>query len=173
MTLAPGLRKLGLTAHVGSSVGWLGAVAGSLALGVAGLTSQDPQLVRAVYITMEWTGWFVLVPLSIASLLTGLVVSLGTRWGLFRHYWVVVKLGMNVFATVILLLYMQTLGYLAGLAAESTSSGGGLSGLRDPSAVIHGGGALVLLLVATTLSIYKPQGLTRYGQRKQRERRAA
>src|SRR4051794_30986768 len=76
MTMTPRLRKLALTVHVTASVGWLGAVAASLALAVAGLTSQDAHTVRAAYLAMEWTGWFVLVPFSLASLLTGLVQSL-------------------------------------------------------------------------------------------------
>jgi hypothetical protein len=171
MPMTPRLRKLMLTAHVTSSVGWLGAVAVSFALGVAGLTSQDAQMVRGAYLTLELTGWFVLVPLSLASLLTGLVQSLGTTWGLFRHYWVLFKLLINLVASIVLLLYMQTLSYLAGIAAETTSSSGDLAELRNPSPVLHAGGALLLLLVATTLAVYKPRGMTRYGQRKQHERR--
>jgi hypothetical protein len=169
--MTPRLRKLMLTAHVTSSVGWLGAVAVSFALGVAGLTSQDAQTVRGAYLTLELTGWFVLVPLSLASLLTGLVQSLGTTWGLFRHYWVLFKLLINLVATIVLLLYMQTLSYLAGIAAETTLSSGDLAELRNPSPVLHAGGALLLLVVATTLAVYKPRGMTRYGQRKQHERR--
>ncbi len=171
MTMAPDLRKLALTAHVTSSVGWLGAVATFLALGVAGLSSQDPQTVRAVYLVMEPIGWVVLVPLSLASLLTGLVQSLGTNWGLFRHYWILAKLLMNVFAVIVLLMYMQTLGYLADVAA-ATSAGADLSGLRSPSPLFHAGVALLLLVVATVLSVYKPRGMTRYGQRTQQEQRA-
>jgi hypothetical protein len=53
-----------------------------------------------------------------------------------------------------------------------TLSGADLLGLRNPSPVVHAGGALLLLLVAATLSVYKPRGMTRYGQRKQREQRA-
>ncbi len=87
MTMAPRVRRFALTAHVTFSVGWLGAVARSLALAVAGLTSQDAQTVRAAYLALELTGWFVLVPLAGASLLTGIIQSLGTKWGLFRHYW--------------------------------------------------------------------------------------
>lgn len=173
MAIKPRLRKLVLTAHVVSSVGWIGAVAVFLALGILGLTTRDAQLVRAVYLAMEPAGWSVLVPLSFASLLTGLVQSLGTKWGLFRHYWVVVKLVINVVASTVLLLYMQTLGYLASVAAEITLSGGDLAGLRSPSPLIHAGVGMVLLLVAVTLSVYKPRGMTRYGQRKQRENRAA
>lgn len=134
-------------------------------------SSQDAQTVRAVYLVMEPTAWFVLVPLSLASLLTGLVQSLGTKWGLLRHYWVLFKLLMNVFATIVLLMYTQTLDYFARTAAETTLSSGDLSGLRSPSPVLHAGLALLLLLVATVLAVYKPRGLTPYGRRKQHEER--
>ena len=166
MIMKPRLRKFALILHVTSSVGWVGAVAGFLALAVTGMTSQDVQVVRGAYLMMELTGRFVLVPLSLASLLTGLVQSLGTKWALFRHYWVLFKLLINVFANVVLLMYTQTLGYLAGVAAQTN---GDLSELRSPTAVIHACGALLLLLIATTLSVYKPRGMTRYGQRKQAE----
>jgi SNF family Na+-dependent transporter len=168
VTMSPRLRKFALTVHVAPSVGWLGAVAGSLALAIAGLISEDAQVVRAAYLAMNSIGEGVLVPLALASLVTGLVLSLGTEWGLFRHYWVLIKLLINVFATVVLLLYMQTLGYLAGLAADPSVD---LDALRDPSPVLHAGGALLVLLVATTLSVYKPRGMTRYGWRKRDEQR--
>jgi uncharacterized membrane protein len=168
MTMSPGLRKFALTAHVTASVGWLGGVVAFLALAVAGMTSDDAQTVRGAYLMMELIGWYALVPLALASLLTGLVQSLGSKWGLFRHYWVVFKLLINVFATIVLLMYTQTLEHFARLA-EETGSSDDLSRLRTSSPLLHAGLALLLLLVATTLAIYKPQGLTPYGQRKQRE----
>jgi hypothetical protein len=166
--MAPGLRKFALTVHVSASVGWLGAVVAFLALAVAALTSQDAETVRAAYLTMELIGWYALVPLALASLLTGLVQALGTTWGLFRHYWVVFKLLINLFATIVLLLYTQTLDHFADLAAETDD----LGVLRGPSPVLHAAAALLLLLVATTLAVYKPRGMTPYGQRKQREQSA-
>lgn len=168
MTMSGRLGKFVLTAHIALSVGWLGAVAVVLALGVMAITSPNAQVMRGAYLVMEPTAWFVLVPLSIASLLTGLIQSLGTRWGLFRHYWVLFKLLINVFASVILLMYTQTLSFLAAMAAKMTLSDADLNVLRTPSVVMHASGALMLLLVATTLSVYKPKGLTPYGQRKQR-----
>jgi hypothetical protein len=162
MTMAPNLRKLALTAHVTSSVGWLGAVATFLALAVAGLTSRDAQVVRAAYLAMELTAWCVIVPLSFASPLTGIVQSLGTTWGLFRHYWVLIKFLMTIPCTLILLLHMQPIGLLARAAAETTLSSGDLTRLRI-QLVADAGAALIVLLVATTLSVYKPQGMTRYG----------
>lgn len=169
MTMTPRLRKFALTAHITSSVGWLGAVTGFLALAVAGLTSQDAQMVRAAYLAMGLTAWFVIVPLSLASLLTGLVQSLGTKWGLFRHYWVLVKFLIAIFATIALLIHTQPISLLAGVAAETTLSS---ANLREPriQLVVAAGAALLVLLVATTLAVYKPRGRTRYGRRKQHER---
>ena len=164
--MTPRLRKFALTAHVTTSVGWLGAVAVFLALAVAGLRSRDAQMVRAAYLAMELTGWFVIVPLGLASPLTGLIQSLGTMWGLFRHYWVLVKLLITIPSTLVLLLHMQPTSRLAGVAAATTLSGADLRGLRI-QLVADAGAALLVLLVATTLSVYKPWGLTRYGQRKQ------
>ena len=168
--MTPALRKFGLTAHVSSSVGWFGAVAGFLALAVSGLTSRDAQVVRAVYLAMNLIGWSVIVPLSLASLLTGLVQSLGTSWGLLRHYWVVIKLLITVFATILLLVHMQPVGHLARVVATTTLASGELAGLRI-QLVADAGAALVALLVAATLSVYKPRGLTRYGRRRQRDAR--
>ena len=168
MTLGPGLRRLALTAHVVSSVGWLGAVAGFLGLAVVGVRSRDVETVRAAYVAMDATGWFVLVPFALASLLTGIVQALGTKWGLFRHYWVVIKLSITVVATAILLLYTQTLQQLADRASGGV---GGLAAMRSSSPVLHSAAALVLLLAATALAVYKPRGVTRYGWRKGLEQR--
>lgn len=118
MMMAPGLRRLTFTTHVTASVGWIGAVLVFLALAVIAMTSQDEQTVRGAYLVMAPAGWFVLVPLAHASLLSGIALSLGTAWGLFRHYWVVLKLLITAFATVILLIYMGTFRQMAGVAAD-------------------------------------------------------
>jgi hypothetical protein len=165
MTMTPGLRKFVLTAHVISSVGWLGAVVAYLALAVAALTIHDAQTVRAAWIAMELTGWFVIVPLALATLIIGVVQSLGTAWGLFRHYWILLKFFLTVFATIILLLHMPTVSYFARAAADTDSPN--VFGLGGE--LLHAGGAVLVLLVATILAVYKPRGMTPYGWRKQHE----
>src|SRR5262249_48800478 len=120
--LTPIVRKLALTVHVISSVGWLGAIGGFLALAVAGLTSRDAHMVGAVYLAMELTAWFVIVPLAFASLLTGIIVSLGTHWGLFRHYWVLSKLVITSVASILLPVHMRAISVLAGVARETSLS---------------------------------------------------
>ena len=94
--MTPGVRKLVLTVHLTCSVGWIGAVVAYLALGIAAVTSPDTQTVRAAWTGMDLTGWWVIVPLAITALLTGLVMSLGTQWGLFRHYWVLISLALTI-----------------------------------------------------------------------------
>jgi hypothetical protein len=118
--MRPGLRKSVLTAHITFSVGWLGAVAAFLALSVGGLISPDAGLVRGSYLAMKLTAWFVIVPFAFASLITGIVQSLGTTWGLFRHYWVLAKMFLTVFATIVLLL--KVIGYVARVAATTALS---------------------------------------------------
>jgi hypothetical protein len=168
MTMPPRLRKFALTAHVTTSVGWLGAVAAFLGLAAVGMISRDAQTVRGAYLVMEPAAWYVLVPLAFAALLTGLVMSLGTRWGLFRHYWVLFKLVITVFATWILLSYMETFSFMASVAADPRAD---LGVVRNASPMIHAALALLVLLVATVLAVYKPRGVTPYGWRKQHEQR--
>jgi hypothetical protein len=170
--MRPRLRKLALTVHVTSTVGWLGAAAVFLALVVIGMTSADVQTARGAYLVMQLAAWFVLVPLALASLLTGISLSLGTSWGLFRHYWVVLKLLITVVANAVLLIYTRTLSAIASGAADPTSSVADLRAL-GVSPGIHAVLALLLLLVATVLAVYKPKGMTSYGWRKQHARHGA
>lgn len=164
MNMKPSLRKFALTLHITSSVGWLGAVTGFFILIITTLNSQDAQMVSGTYLAMEVIGWFAIVPLALTSVLTGLVMSLGTQWGLFRHYWVLFKLILTIIATTILLINMQTVSFLAGMAKSGSADPGGLWG-----EIVHAGGGLLVLLLITTLSVYKPRGLTRYGWRKQHQ----
>lgn len=164
MTMGPGLRKFALAVHLTVSIGWVGAAAAYLALGIAAAASDDAGTVRAAWIAMELTGWGVVVPLALASLLTGVVVALGTRWGLFRHYWVVFSLVLTVAATAVLLLHMPTVSALADIAREA--EGARLEGLGGD--VLHPGVGLVVLLVVLVLNVYKPRGTTGYGRREPR-----
>lgn len=167
MTLTPPLRKLLLTAHVTVSVGWVGALAVFLAHAAAGAMSRDEQIVRAASIAMGMTAWFVILPLSVASLTTGIAQALGTAWGLLRHYWIVFKLMLTAVATIVLFLKLGPISSLAEAAATAQFSSANFVGLRM-SILVHAAGGLLVLLAATTLAVYKPSGMTWYGAREQR-----
>jgi len=167
MRMRPSVRKLALTAHVTASLGWAGALAVFFAHSVAGLTSDDQQIVRAATLVMGITAWFVILPLALASLTTGLVQALGTSWGLLRHYWILFKLTLTAIATTVLLLKLGPISYLTEAAAKATFSSADLSGLRM-SVMAHAGGGLLVLLTIAALAVYKPRGLTAYGARRVR-----
>lgn len=176
MAMTPGLRRFVLTAHIASSVGWLGAVAAFLALSVAALAGRDAELVGGCYLAMQIMSLFTVVPLSFAAVATGLVQALGTPWGLLRRYWIVVKFSIAALATVALLMHQFTAVARAAelaltLDAETLSAEGvGRVGIQLVGASSI---ALLLLVTTTTLGVYKPWGLTRHGRRKQPDRRGA
>jgi uncharacterized membrane protein len=169
--MPPAIRKVALAAHLTVSVGWVGAVAGYLALDVTVATSHDPQLVRSAWIAMGLIAWWAIVPLALTALLTGLVMALGTKWGLVRHWWVLISFVLTVVATVVLLSETRVISGSAAIAADPSTSAEEL--LTLPSTLPHSVGGLVVLLVIQVLNVHKPQGMTRYGWRKQQEERRA
>jgi hypothetical protein len=165
MQMTPGARKFALTAHVTTSVGWLGAVIAFLVLSVIGVVSTDSELVRSAYLSMNLVGQFVIVPLSLGSLTTGVIQSLGTHWGLFRYYWVSTKLVLTVGATALLLLHQFTAVAAAARRVAESAAGAPIDvGRLGPQLVGDAALAVLTLLVTTTLSIYKPWGLTPAGR---------
>ena len=163
MTIGPRLRKVVLTAHVVSAVGWIGAAAAYGVLALAASTSDSAETVRAGFIAMELL-YFALVPLAAVALLTGLVQALGTDWGLFRRYWIFVKFVLTVVAFTVMLSNLGTVSEHANHVVHAPAAD--LPGAGHD--LQHAGGGLVILLVAAILGLYKPGGLTRYGRRRGR-----
>ena len=158
--MTPAMRRVNLVAHVVSSVAWIGAIVSFLVLSIVGLTSPKPDVIRAAYVAMDLVGGYVIVPLALVALATGLIQSLGTEWRLFRYFWVVVKLVLTIGASALLLLHQ----YTAVAAAARRVLGAGPRGLVDAGAfgtqlVGDASLAIVVLVTATVLAIYKPWGL--------------
>jgi hypothetical protein len=165
MTMPLGLRKLALSIHLTVSIGWLGAVVAYLVLDVTVATSGDPQLVRGAWQAMGLVVASAIVPMALASLVTGLVMALGTKWGVIRHWWVLISFVLTVVATIVLLSEAGVVTRTAAIAAAPTTSDAELLAL--PPTLPHSVGGLVVLLLVQVLNVYKPQSLTPYGWRKQ------
>jgi len=161
MTLPPRWRRFVLITHIATSVGWLGAVLAYLALDITAVTTSSGPLARAAYLAMDVIVRSAIVPLALASVLVGVSNALVTPWGLFRHYWVLAKLVLTLFATTVLLIETATVSRFAELARSGSNA-------RElPGTLPHSIGGTVVLLVVLGLSVYKPRGLTRYGWRLQ------
>ena len=159
--MSPAIRKLMLTVHVTTSVGWLGAIAAYIALNLPVLTDGGEQDLRAAYLMMDVVMRYALIPLATAALVTGIVQALGTPWGLFRHYWVTISLVLTTLAYLVLVLHQPAVEDMAAAAADPQADVTHLGGDLP-----HAVGGLVVLLVPLALNIYKPRGLTRYGWRR-------
>lgn len=171
MRLSPGLRKLALAIHLTASVGWVGAVSAYLVLDLTVATTSDPEAVRAAWIGMGLIVPAAIAPLALASLLTGVVMSLGTKWGLFRHWWIIISLVLTLIAAFVLVIEMRVISSFALIAADSATTDDELLAL--PGTLVHSIGGLLVLLTVQVLNVYKPQGVTPYGWRRQdAERRA-
>lgn len=109
------IRKFALTAHIAFSVGWFGSAVVYLAIALDCLGKKEVQALAYGVASLEFIGWFVIVPLGLAALITGLVQSLGSEWGLFRYYWILVKFALTIGAVTILLLHMPAVGRSSGV----------------------------------------------------------
>lgn len=167
--MPPALRRFALAVHLSCSVGWLGAVVAYLALDLTVATSGVAGLVRGAWLAMGLIVSWAIVPLALSALLTGLVMALGTKWGLFRHWWVLISFVLTILATVVLLAETRVVTEVAAAAADPMTTDEQL--LAFPPTLLHSVGGLVVLLVIQVLNVHKPQGVTPYGWRKQQEER--
>ncbi len=171
--MTPAARKLALTTHIVCSVGWLGSVATFLALSLVGAFGDDPETARSAYIAMNTIGGLVIIPFSFASLASGVIQALGSPWGLFRHYWVLSKLLLNLLATGLLLLHQYMSVSVASQRALMITTGVLPSfGRLAVQQIFDASLAVLTLVTATAFAIYKPKGLTGYGQHKLQQRQS-
>lgn len=151
-------RRLALVLHILVSVGFPGAVAGFLALALVGLAG-DATVANGIYAAMQTITEFVIVPLCLASLVSGVVSAIGTPWGLLRYWWVIVKLVGTLVSTAILLVHLYPIAAMAHAMPGMNTAG------TQVQLAAAAGAALLALIFMTVISVYKPRGLTRYGAR--------
>ena len=149
-----------LAAHVVVSVGWLGVVAAMLVLEIAAATAQEAGTAESAYALIGDVSSTLVAPppasFSIAALLTGIVLSLGTRWGLFEHYWILAKLLLTL-AVIFSGIFLVD----RWIQQASARPEGPASMLLIYTSVAH----LLMLGAATVISVYKPWGKTKRGRR--------
>jgi hypothetical protein len=92
---SPRVYRLLLATHIIVSVGWLGIVFAKLVLGLRAMTSNAPGVSDALYLSMGVVN-IAFPPAAIGTLVTGVLLSMDTKWGLLQHYWVATKLALSV-----------------------------------------------------------------------------
>ena len=148
LALSPFLRKLLLTVHIIFSVGLFGDSAGYLAVAIRGDTSSDASIANSSYQTLRMFAFVFGIPLSFAALLTGLLLGLATKWGVFRYPWVTTKLLLIVSVIAVGAIVLNK-----GMNAMLTGHGGAEGQLIAGAAY-----DVVALAAATALGVFKPGG---------------
>lgn len=146
--ISPSLRRALLTTHIVASVGLLGECAALLAVSVRAAATSDPALAASSYELMSMFSLLFGIPLSFASLGTGIALGFATKWGVVRHRWVAAKLAL--IASVILV------GALVIGPSEAAMVDG--DGGREVVLVAAVAYDVLALGLATGLSVYKPRG---------------
>jgi hypothetical protein len=161
--VSPATYKVLLTAHIIVSVAWIGVVIAKIALKLFAVTAAEPATSAALFFATTRLD-FTFPPLALSTILTGVLLSLGTKWGLVQHYWVATKLALT-FGVIVTAVQFGTriprpigqpsveVGFVAVITAPATL-------LLTLSATL-----LLMLVVATILSTYKPWGKTPLGRR--------
>lgn len=152
-------RRALLVLHIAVSVSWLGLTLGLLALSVTGYTTGSPDMAAVAYRAMKIFGDWLILPVALVSLVSGLVLSLRTAWGLARHRWVYVKFWLTLL-TVLLSVFSLRPG-INDLAAEAAAG----TPHPDVNLVVAPAVATATYLFLTAISVLKPWGLTRRGSR--------
>lgn len=154
-------RRATLVVHVIAAAGWLGLTLGLLALASAAITTDSASVTEAAARSMKiFADWLVL-PLALLTLLSGLLLSLGTPWGLARHRWVYTKFWLTL-ATTAASAFALRPGINDTVATVSAGAP-----VTDPTGLIAGPiVSLSAYLFMTVISVLKPWGLTRRGQKR-------
>lgn len=159
MKLSRPARRASLVVHVAVSASWLGLTLGLLALAVTATTTRSAVTAEASVRAMRLFADRLLLPLAFLTLLSGVLLSVGTSWGLARHRWVLTKFWLTLVTTAATAFALSpgVNSSLAGLTAGGPPPGPG-DLLPGPVVSL---GAYVFM---TAISVLKPWGLTRRGR---------
>ncbi len=166
--LRPKPRKALVAAHAVSAACWIGVALTFVAMSVVAMSTKDIHVTKTVFELMAVFDITLLPWTNFATFLTGIALSMTTKWGLIRYYWVAAKIAIAVGILVMAFGFLHDSLERAGEEAAALAVTGGnaaqLSGAAD--VVLWGFGCAMLSLVgALLLSLYKPGGATRRGRR--------
>lgn len=163
------LRRSVLVLHILSAGSWVGIDVLVAVLVYLGMTAE-PSTAALAYQALGAVVVWPMLGAALATLATGLLLGLGTKWGLVRYRWVLVKLVITIALTVLVVVALRP--SMPEAVEYGEQLGAGIAPTRDVSDLIFPPVvSLVALSFATTLSVFKPWGRTRQRRPEPRGRR--
>lgn len=163
MKQSVGMRKLLLAVHLLFSGILLGCTAVFVILDLTALFARDQMTLEACYRIMHLLSRTSLRASTIGSVVSGILLSVFTSWGLLKFRWIVAKeaLSLPVLALGLYGIYEWSLRGLRIVTANSSETWKD-AGFQSDGLMLGTGIALQLLSVVLLylLSVYKPGGRT-------------
>jgi hypothetical protein len=163
-----GVGKLGaterrwlLTLHLLFSGLMLGEAFVFLILSITAASTNDAGVLQACYTSMHVLAKTAVRYSVIFAIITGILLSVRTHWGLFKFYWIIAKEGLTLLSVALGPIGM----YVWTLKAVKLTSAEGLSVLQDPAFIVNRGelwtGIILQILSLSAIlviSVFKPWG---------------
>lgn len=157
--LTPPTRRAVMVLHAICGIGWMGVDIAVFILLMTARTTTDPALVVSGFNAIRMVVPIAVPPLSLGMLATGLLLGLGTRWGLVRYWWVLVKLVLALIMVVLVFLSLvpgvNSIAVLSTTGVSADALRASLGSIPDqllyPPVV-----SFLMLGTAAILSIFKP-----------------
>ncbi|WP_432939158.1 hypothetical protein ACQPXM_28855 [Kribbella sp. CA-253562] len=149
-------RKLTLVLHLASVGSWIGLDVAMAVLVFTAMGSDDPGTKSLSFPALELVTIWPMTISGLTCLVTGVLLAYGSNYGLTKYWWVVVKLGLNLLLSTLVLIALRP-----GVEEMADQA-------RQPGAVLKATDLIfppivspTLLMVAVVLSVFKPWGRLR------------
>lgn len=152
-------RKVTLVLHIVAAAAWFGMDCALTVLVFTATLAGDPAIVATCLQALRLFAVWPMLAAAVVSLLTGVVLGLGSKYGLVRYWWVTVKLSVNVLMSVLVIIALRPVVTEAATIGEQI--GAGTPQAVPPALMFPPIVSPALLLLAYVLSVFKPWGRVR------------
>ena len=151
------MRKGVLVVHIVSAGAWIGI---DVVMGVViftALLAEDDNTRALCYRALELFAVWPLFTTGQVCLASGIVLSIGTKWGPVRYWWVVIKLALNIVLTTLVLVALRP-GVIEAAEQGRRFAAGEPASLAVGDLIFPPIVSPTALLIAFVLAVFKPWG---------------
>ena len=151
-----------LVVHIVSAGTWFGLDVAMAAIVFTALSTDDAAIKALCYQALELFVYWPLFVSSVICLASGVLLGLGTSFGLIRYWWVAIKLVLNSLLTTLVVFALRPGVVELAEQGRQTAVGQAVT-FAESSMMFPPIVSSTLLLAAFVLSVFKPWGRIRSG----------
>jgi hypothetical protein len=154
------MRKGVLVVHIVSAGAWIGI---DVVMGIiifTALLTEDDNTRALCYRALELFAVWPLLTTGLVCLASGIVLGIGTKWGLVRYWWVAIKLALTIVLTTLVLVALRP-GVIEAAEQGRRFAAGEPASLAVGDLIFPPIVSPTALLIAFVLAVFKPWGRIR------------